>query len=214
MTDIYNYIHEFFNSEKRYSFPYDRKHLKEITDSNGLYVLFENGEKHNGLDRIVRIGSHDGNNNLIKRIGHHFMKNNHRGSVFRKHVGRCFLNVEENQYLEHWNRPFKSRLEKEVHGKFVNLEYEKNYEEMVSSHIHDKLSFVLIPKIYDKLQRDRIEEGLISSLNQSNQKTSSENWLGNYHPDNRIRNSKLWNIEYLKHQPLDKNEFRELIENF
>jgi len=213
MTDIYDYIHEFFNNEKKYSFPYDRKDLKSITDSNGLYVLFEKGELYNGIKRIVRIGSHDGKDRLVKRIGNHFRSKNHRHSVFRKHIGRCFLNIEEDTYLEHWNRPFKSRTEKEVHGKFVNLEYEKKYEERVSLHIQEKLSFVLIPKIYDKLQRDRIEEGLISSLNQSDKKISSKKWLGNFHPDNRIRNAKIWNIEYLKHHPLDKNEFRELIEN-
>lgn len=212
MIDIYDYIHEFFNNEKRFSFPYDKKNLKEITESNGLYVLFEKGEKYNNLDRIVRVGSHDGNDRLIKRLGNHFNSKIHRTSIFRKHIGRCILNIENNEYLEHWNRPFKSKIEKEIHGEFVDLEYEKIYEELVTSHINANLSFALIPKIFDKLKRDRIEEGLISSLNQSNMKISSENWLGNFHPDLRIRNAKIWNIEYLKHQPLSISEFRELIE--
>ncbi|WP_298289157.1 hypothetical protein [uncultured Lutibacter sp.] len=212
MTDIYDYIHNYFNNQKRYSFPYDRKVLKELTDLNGLYVLFEKGEKYNGFDRIVRIGSHDGNDRLIKRLGNHFNSKKHRGSVFRKHIGRCFLNIAKDNYLEHWNRPFKSKVEKEVHGKFVDLEYEKIYEEKVTEHIHNNLSFAIIPKIYDREKRDRIEEGLISSLNQSEKKISSENWLGNSHPDKRIRNAKIWNIEYLKHQPLDLKEFKELIE--
>ena len=161
MIDIYDYIHEYFNDEKRFSFPYDRKSLKEITESNGLYVLFEKGEKYNNLDRVVRVGSHDGNDRLIKRLGNHFNSKIHRTSVFRKHIGRCLLNIENDKYLEHWNRPFKSKIEKEIHGEFVNLEYEKNYEESVTSHINENLSFALIPKIFDKLKRDRIEEGLI-----------------------------------------------------
>ena len=212
MTDIYDYIHEYFNNQKRYLFPYDRKNLKELTDSNGLYVLFEKGEKYNGFDRIVRIGSHDGNDRLIKRLGNHFNSKKHRSSVFRKHIGRCFLNIAEDKYLEHWNRPFKSKVEKEFHKEFVDLEYEKLYEEKVTEHIQRNLTFAIIPKIYDKLKRDRIEEGLISSLNQSEKKISSDNWLGNFHPDKRIQNAKIWNIEYLKHRPLSLKEFKELIE--
>lgn len=212
MTDLYDYIHEYFNNQRRYSFPYDRKHLKEITASNGLYVLFEKGEKYNGLDRIVRIGSHDGHDRLIKRLGNHFTSKLHRGSVFRKHIGRCYLNIEKDNYLEHWNRPFKSRVEKEIHAEFVDLEYEKQYEDMVTKHIHENLSFAVIPKIFNREYRDRIESGLISTLNQSTKKISSEKWLGNFHPDHRIRNAKIWNIEYLKHTPLDMTEFKELIE--
>ncbi|UMB61098.1 hypothetical protein MHL31_02585 [Lutibacter sp. A80] len=213
MKDIYDYIHEYFNNQERFSFPYDRKELKELTNSNGLYVLFEKGETYNDFDRIVRIGSHDGNDRLIKRLGNHFNSKLHRGSVFRKHIGRCFLNIDKDSYLEHWNRPFKSRVEKKIHGKFVDLEYEKKYEEKVTNHIHKNLSFAVIPNVFEKINRDRIEEGLISSLNQSDKKISSDTWLGNLHPDQRIRNAKIWNIEYLKHKPLSLDEFKELIEN-
>jgi len=94
----------------------------------------------------------------------------------------------------------------------VDLEYEKEYEERITKHIHDYLSFAIIPKIYDRTKRDRIEAGLISSLNLSDKKTSSKHWLGNHHPDERIRNAKIWNIEYLNHKPLSLKEFQELVE--
>ncbi|MEH6745828.1 MAG: hypothetical protein V7670_03230 [Maribacter arcticus] len=213
MTDLYIYIHEYFNSQKRFTFPYDKKELKEITGSNGLYVLFEKGEVYNGMDRIVRVGSHDGSDNLIKRLGHHFISKRRRKSVFKKHVGRCFLNIANDPYLEHWDRPFKSRKDKEKHKGFVDEEYEKKYEELVTNHINEKLSFVIIPKIFDPKKRERIEMGLISLLNQSSEKIASKKWLGNSHPDIRIRNAKIWNIEGLKHKPLGLKEFRELIEN-
>jgi hypothetical protein len=213
MSDIYNYIHEYFNNQKRYSFPYDKKELRELTSSNGLYVLFEKGEKYNRLDRIVRIGSHDASDRLVIRLGDHFLAKRQRKSVFRKHIGRCYLNIENNPYLEHWNRPFTKKIDKIKHREFVNLEYELPYEEQVSSHINENLTFAVIPKIFESSKRDRIEMGLIASLNQSTEKLSSENWLGNSHPDERIRNAKIWNIEGLKHKPLDLIEFRELIEN-
>jgi hypothetical protein len=50
MIDIYDRIHEYFNNEKRFSFPYHKKILKEITASNGFYVLLEKAEKYNNLD--------------------------------------------------------------------------------------------------------------------------------------------------------------------
>ena len=212
MSDLYNYIHEYFNQQPRVTFPYDNKALKEITDSNGLYVLFEKGETYNGLDRIVRIGSHDGNNRLIKRLNNHFKSTNHRLSVFRKHIGRCFLNINHDVYLDNWNRPFKSKVEKELHKAHVDLDYEKKYEFLVSTHICNKFSFTLIPKIFEKEKRDIIEEGLISILSQSSKKCSSEKWLGNNHPDSRIINAKIWNIEYLNGRQLDIRQFKEFIE--
>lgn len=212
-TDLYYYVHEYFNNKERFSFPYDKKELKIISDSNGLYVLFEKGETYKTFDRIVRIGSHDGNGRLIKRLNNHFHSTNHRLSVFRKHIGRCFLNMEADKYLKDWDRPFKSRIEKEIHKEFVNIEYEKKYEQLVTNYICNNLSFAVIPQVYNNIERDRIEEGLISLLSQATEKTSSKNWIGNNHPDPRIKNAKIWNIEYLNHRPLDLKEFKELIEN-
>ena len=59
---------------------------------NGVYILFEKNESgHNG-DRIVRIGSHTGNDNLVKRLEEHFLKENKDRSIFRKNIGRALLN--------------------------------------------------------------------------------------------------------------------------
>ena len=38
---------------------------------NGVYVLFEMGEEGHGGERIVRIGTHTGQNNLAPRIREH-----------------------------------------------------------------------------------------------------------------------------------------------
>jgi hypothetical protein len=212
MVNLYNYVHNVFNSKERYRFPYDKDRIERLTDSNGLYVLFENGELYDGMDRIVRIGSHDGSNRLVKRLKDHFLSSKQRNSIFRKHIGRCILTKNNDNYLDAWNKPFKKIKDKERFSNIVNLEYEQRYETLISNHIQKNLSFTLIPKIYEKKVRDRIEEGLISMLNQSTLKTSSSNWLGNMHPDKRIRNAKLWNIEYLNDNPLSKEEFEELVE--
>ena len=212
MTDMYDHIHAYFNGHDRFHFPYSKKELREITGSNGLYVLFEKGEKYKSYDRIVRIGSHDAKDRLINRLDNHFISRNHRKSVFRKHLGRCFLRISNDDYIEHWNRPFKSKVEKEIHGKYVDLKYEESYEEKVSEHIQEKMSFAVIPNVMDQQHRDRIEAGLISTLNQSALKGSSKKWLGNWHPDPRIVNAKIWNIEYLNHRPFEYDEFKKLVE--
>lgn len=208
--DLYDQIHEFFNQQQRFSFPYDKAEVKQITDLNGLYILFEKGESYIGFDRIVRIGSHDGENRLIKRLKDHFLASKQRNSVFRKHIGRCFLTIKNDKYIHSWNKPFKKKIDKERFKDAVDLEYEKKYEKLITNYICDNLSFTLIPKVYSKCKRDEIEEGLIASLAQSPKRTSTENWLGNYHPDNRIKNAKIWNIEHLKGEPINQEQFEEL----
>ncbi len=213
MNDLYLYIHDYFNQQKRYSFPYDKNEIIKITDSNGLYVLFEKGEKYKDYDRIVRIGSHDGSDRLVKRLRDHFLSSKQRNSIFRKHIGRCLLSINNDDYIDAWNKPFKKIVDKEKFKELVNLEYEKQYEDLITKHIHEKFSFVLIPRIYEKEIRNRIEEGLIAILNQSEKKLASDSWLGNYHQDKRIRDAKIWNIEYLNGSPLSQEEFRQFIES-
>lgn len=213
MIDLYKEIHDYFNSLVRYSFPYDRKGLENITDKNGLYILFENGENYDKYDRIVRVGSHDADNRLIKRLRDHFLSKRQRKSIFRKHIGRCLLNNRKDDYLNAWNKPFNKITDKEKYKNIVNLEYEKQYEELITTHIRTNLSFAVIPKVYEQSDRDRLEEGLIASLAQSDLKISSTNWLGNEHPDSKIRQSKIWNIEYLNGNPITEIEFKKLIMN-
>lgn len=210
MTDLYDQIHELFNGQQRFSFPYDKLEINRITDSNGLYILFEKGEFYNGFDRIVRIGSHDGKGRLVKRLKDHFLSSKQRNSIFRKHIGRCFLTMENNEYIDNWNMPFKKKVDKERNKNFVDLEYEQKYENLITNYICENLSFALIPKIYDSQKRDEIEEGLIASLAQSPKRTSSDKWLGNHHPDIRIKYAKIWNIEYLNGQPISQKKFQEL----
>ena len=52
---------------------------------NGIYILFENGEEAHGGERIVRIGTHRGQDNLAPRIRAHLYTHNKDRSIFRKH---------------------------------------------------------------------------------------------------------------------------------
>ena len=211
--DLYEYIHKFFNDQVCFTFPYKQKLIEKFTGKNGLYVLFEKGETFYEYKRIVRIGSHDGNDRLVSRLGDHFLKEKQRDSIFRKHVGRCLLNERRDPYLDAWNKPFKKLVDREKYKNIVDLDYEKQYETRISEYIHNNLSFTTIPLVTSKAERRTIEEGLISILAQSPLKISSTNWVGNWHPDDRISNGKIWNINYLGGNRLSLKDFRNLVES-
>jgi len=54
-------------------------------------------------DRIVRIGTHTGNNKLWFRLKEHLIENKDR-SIFRKNIGRALLNKDNDCFIEHWNK--------------------------------------------------------------------------------------------------------------
>ena len=82
-----DYIHKLFNNSQRFSFPFNKADIP----SNGIYILFEKGEKAHSVDRIVRIGTHTGKDQLCSRIIEHFLNENKDRSIFRKNVGRAIL---------------------------------------------------------------------------------------------------------------------------
>lgn len=68
--NICNEIHQIFNGLKEYKFPFDSKEIPK----NGIYILFEKGEHFNGFKRIVRVGTHIGQNQLQSRLNNILLK--------------------------------------------------------------------------------------------------------------------------------------------
>ena len=54
---------------KKFTFPFDKQEIPE----NGIYILFEKGEFAHSTNRIVRIGTHTGDNQLRSRLFQHFL---------------------------------------------------------------------------------------------------------------------------------------------
>jgi hypothetical protein len=77
----------------------DWKMIDRVPFENGIYVMFEKGESYNGLDRIVHIGTHRGKHRLKTRLRDHFVKEDADASIFRKNIGRAFLNMSSEPYL-------------------------------------------------------------------------------------------------------------------
>jgi hypothetical protein len=83
MTNFCEELHKIFNTLKRFSFPFDDTNIP----LNGIYILFQKEEMAHGADRIVRIGTHTGKNQLHSRLKQHFINENKDRSIFRKNIG-------------------------------------------------------------------------------------------------------------------------------
>lgn len=57
-------IHKLTSELKRYSFPFESSEIP----LNGIYILFQKDEIGHEQDRIVRIGTHTGHNQLRSRL--------------------------------------------------------------------------------------------------------------------------------------------------
>ena len=90
-------LHELTNKLARLSFPFN----KDLIPRNGIYILFEKGENaHNGLNRIVRIGTHTGDNQLFSRLKQNFLIEDKDRSIFRKKYRSCYFKPKKRSLLK------------------------------------------------------------------------------------------------------------------
>ena len=64
----------------RHRFPFDQAAIPH----DGIYFLFQDGERAHGGERIVRVGTHNGEAQLRSRLQQHFINENKDRSIFRK----------------------------------------------------------------------------------------------------------------------------------
>ena len=60
MSDLCARLHREFQQSPVFSFPFEDSAIP----LNGIYVLYEAGETAHGANRIVRVGTHTGKNQL------------------------------------------------------------------------------------------------------------------------------------------------------
>ncbi len=209
MSKVCEELHQIANQLPRYYFPLD----KEKIFKNGIYILFEKGEKAHNLDRIVRIGTHSGNNNLYNRLKEHFINENKDRSIFRKNIGRAILNKDNDSYLDIWDVDFQERKNKELYQDKLDAIKQKGIEKLVSKYIQENLSFVII-EIPDKESRLFYESKLISTVSLCEDCKCSDNWLGKYSPKDKIVQSGLWLVNELYKEPFTIIELKKFINNY
>lgn len=198
-------VHNLTLGLKRYRFPFD---VSEIP-SNGIYILFQKDERGHEQDRIVRIGTHTGENQLRSRLKQHFLNENKDRSIFRKNIGRALLNQNNDPFLKYWELDLTTRKAKEQFSSIIDFDYQKNIETQVSQYIHDNFSFVVF-ETNSKEERLDIESKLISTVSWCDECKPSNSWLGNDSPKEKIIKSGLWLVNELYKTPFDRDGIKNL----
>lgn len=191
-------IHILFNKLERHYFSCNESAIP----LNGIYVLFQKGEVSHNQDRIVRIGTHTGPNQLRSRLRQHFITENKDRSIFRKNIGRALLNKRKDPFLKYWELDLTARKSKNQYSSLIDLDYQKQIENEVSQYIRENFSFVAF-EVKDKAERLEMESKLISTVSLCDECRSSDDWLGNYSPKDKIVESGLWLVNELYKTPFD-----------
>jgi hypothetical protein len=197
-------IHHLFNGLEKFYFPFEDKKIP----MNGIYILFEKGELAHSKNRIVRVGTHTGNNQLRSRLIQHFLKENKDRSIFRKNIGRALLNKNNDSFLEQWELDLTTK-EAKIKNASINIEKQKQVEKQVSKQIQDNFFFVVF-RVDEKEKRLETESKIISTISRCEECAPSKNWLGNYSPKEKIRRSGLWLVNELWKTPFTEKEIEEI----
>lgn len=204
MTDC-AVLHRWARSLPRHCFPFDEASIPR----NGIYILFEKGERAHGGNRIVRIGTHTGEGQLPSRLKQHFVTPNKDRSIFRKNIGRALLARDGDPFLGDWELDLTPRAAREMHGARIDFAKQKKIENEVSRYIRDAFSFVVV-RVDREEDRLRLESGLISAVSLCVSCEPGADWLGNFSPKEKIRESGLWNVNELYKKPLNSKDFTRL----
>lgn len=208
MSETCQKLHDVFNALPRCGAGYNSDKLP----LNGIYILFEKGEKAHGGDRIVRIGTHRGNDRLHKRLNEHLYIPNKDRSIFRKHIGRALLAARKDNFWEQWEIGLTKKADREKYGNMIDREKLAKTENEVTQYITESFSFSLI-KIDEKQERLLWESAILATISSCNDCKPSNNWLGLQHPNSVIRNSGLWNIQGIGGLPVSFSEADKMLRN-
>lgn len=205
MSELCLRLHAKASTLLRHRFPFDPKLLPQ----DGIYIVFEKGEVGHGGDRITRIGTHTGVQQLRSRLEQHFLRANKDRSIFRKNVGRCLLNCAGDLFLASWNVDLTTKVSRVLHPELVGSAEQKRVENRVTEYVRDRLSFCTI-RVDDKSERLRLEEAMIATVAQCSECGPSGSWLGLSSPIAKIVASGLWQVQCLDATPLNESEWHRL----
>ena len=205
MSEICNELHQIFSELHRFHFPFDTNEIP----LNGIYILFEKSEHAHGVDRIVRIGTHTGKDQLRSRLKQHFINEIKDRSIFRKNIGRALLNKNNDPFLEQWEWDLTTRKAKDKYSPLVDFNKQKGVEAQVTHHLQTNLSFVVL-RLDSKDERLMFESRIISTVSLCDECKPSSSWLGMSSPKHKICESGLWLVNELYKEPLTANELTKI----
>jgi hypothetical protein len=172
----------------------------------GVYFFFEHGEARRGIPgtpRVVRVGTHavsKGSKSILRQrlkahLGTRAGGGNHRGSIFRLHVGVALLQREKLQ-LPWWGdgRSAPKALRESANARTE----EAAWEQRVSAYIGAMpVLWVDVPgEAGPDSCRALIERNAIALLSNHRAPVDppSEGWLGHHSERDAICSSGLWNL--------------------
>ena len=205
MNELCYQLHHLFQQIPRFRFPFASNKIP----LNGIYILFEKGEVAHGTDRIVRVGTHTGNDQLRSRLEQHFIKENKDRSIFRKNIGRAILARNNDPFFKQWELDLTTRAAKEKYNGLIDGRKQKEVEKQVTEYIQNHFSFVGF-QVDDKEKRLTLESKIISTVSLCKECRPSQEWLGLSSPKDKIRESGLWIVNELYKQPLSDSDYNEL----
>ena len=198
-------LRKIFNSMKVYKFPFNEQEIPK----NGIYILFEKNEFAHETNRIVRVGTHTGQNQLPSRLQQHFLNENKDRSIFRKNIGRALLNKNKDPFLKQWEIDLTTKEAKDKWKKEIDLDKQKQVEKQVSNFIQENFSFAVFP-VDSEEKRLEIESKIISTISLCENCKPSASWLGLFSPKDKIKESGLWLVNELYKSPLADKDIEEL----
>jgi hypothetical protein len=191
------------------------RHLSDCTRSmgwprRGVYFFFEHGEpREDGLTpRVVRVGTHalrPSKTTLWDRLSQHRGApggsmpggGNHRGSIFRLHLGTALLATGE------WPESLRGSWAKGQSAPREVRVSEYPIEKAVSDYI-GRMPFLWVgvddppTPMSDRGVIERGAIALLSNLGRSPIDRASATWLGRHADRADVRDSGLWNVNHVR----------------
>lgn len=205
MSEICCRLHQLFLGIPKFKFPFEWS----VIPKNGIYVLFEKGEIAHDVDRIVRVGTHTGNDQLRSRLKQHFITENKDRSIFRKNIGRAILKKDGDDFLEQWEIDLTTREAKRKYVGSLDFTRLQVTEKRVTEYIQRNFQFITF-SVEEKIDRLQWESRLISTISLCDECHPSASWLGSHSPKDRISESGLWLVNELYKQPLSEGDYEVL----
>lgn len=184
----------------------------------GIYVFFDHGTEPLvdpvedwAITRIGTVGDSSGSTSTLwDRLRAHRgtvdsdygeMGGNHRGSIFRKHVGRALIERDDlDDEYPHWGVPHRN-LPDDVSTTEIRTQ-EHELEQKVSEYIRT-LPFLVIDipgEPGPDCERSMVEKNLIALVSHARRTSpdlKKDGWLGYHSPRAEIAKTGLWNIQHV-----------------
>lgn len=205
MSDLCARLHRQLQRLPVLSFPF----AASAIPLNGIYVLYETDETAHGANRIVRVGTHTGKDQLRSRLKQHFINEQKDRSIFRKNVGRALLNRDKDPFIAQWEIDLTTSAAKKTYGPAIDRAKQSEVERMVTGVIQDRFHFVVF-RVDEKDKRLLLESRMIATISRCEDCAPTDGWLGLHSPKSKIRDSGLWLVNELYGEPLAESDFLEV----